>query len=248
MTLNTFFTSNYKNILDISKNISGGAEWHRDATHMIIQEVYEMYEKPKWKKTFDNLLITGKMMSFINTMINTQYKSKSSNVWRNLRRPLEFDEQQNFKIINYMYDINNDNGDERDKRINQIKIYLNLFNPIDVIIYKDYLLNDKTIKEILEDWNISRKYFYNTISLINRGIKFYIQYRVEKENDLIKKGCDIVNSMKSKPTRVVKMELVVIYNLVNRDKIDNYDNDILFKKVKDFFMNQPFSIKYKNNK
>jgi len=245
MTLDRFMTLNYLNIMEVSKNISGGSEWHKDAAHMIIQEVYEMNEKEKWKPIFQNMLNSGNMMSFINRMMNTQYKSTTSNVWRNLRRPLEFDEKGTEKIIDYLYSEAEDR-EEIEKKIKIVKIYLNLFNPIDVIIYKDYFLNNKNIKEILEDWNISRKYFYNTISIINKGIKLYLELRNESRVDLIIRGCKIVRALKKKPTRLTKMELIVIYNLISTDKVDNYDNDLQFKGVKDFFNKQSFAIKYKN--
>lgn len=231
--LNNFIEREYSTLKTLSKKLSSNAEWHNDALGEVILELYSQLDNPQKAHKIVQLLNKNKLLPYINGIMQNQYWSNTSHVWRKIRRPNEFNPIQTEKIINNFYGqkINEDFSEER----GIISQYFGYFNPIDMIIFNEYINKDKTIVEIITEYNISKKYFWQTIKYISNSLNLYITLRCKCKREIIDLSKEELKLIKRKPTLKTRWKLYVYYNLIEKGKVDNIYSQEQTKIVIDYF-------------
>lgn len=236
--LDQWLSDNYEKLVEAAEKNSNSAEYSKDMLGIVFKDLYRQIENPKYADRFINLIKTGKILGIIIGALKNQIQSNTSEGYRSLRRNLQKKQLSGYiQYVNSGYTI--DEHIDFEEKLETINSYLHLFHQIDVIIYKEVLLNNKSAKTVCEEYKISTNYIYKALNYINKGLKIYIecaglsQYKTYIKSTQVwsqYKDCKILDYTK-------KQELFCYYNILTKfeDPAINVYNKSLINKVLNWY-------------
>jgi hypothetical protein len=237
--VSNWVNTNYKKLVNAANRNSNYADYAEDMLGIVVKDVYRQLEQPKYQEKYSKAVDDGTILGIFIGALRNQIHSNTSEGYRSIRRGLE--EVHNIGYLDY-----SDSGstieekEEFEDKLLMVNSYLHYFYPVDVYILKEVLFNNKSYKEISEEYGITINYVHRTVNYIKTGLKMYVELKDKKQFDIYSSACDLWEQLHTRQISSIginhKQQMFCFYNrLQNNEIADNIYNKDLFKRVFKWF-------------